>query len=479
MAEEKLPTRAEDFSEWYNQLVLKADLADYAPVRGCMVVKPYGWALWENIMSALDKRFKETGHVNAAFPILIPMSFFEKEKEHIEGFSPELAVVTHGGGEKLEEPLVVRPTSETIIGYMYAKWIKSWRDLPVLINQWGSVLRWEMRTKLFLRTAEFYWQEGHTAHASKDEAIEEMYRILDIYADFAINEAALPVFKGTKSETERFAGAQITTSIEGMMQDKRALQSATSHYFGQNFAKAFEIQYMDQNNTLQFCETTSWGLSTRIIGAIIMTHGDDQGLVLPPRLAPIQAVIVPIFKKEDEKVKVMEVAERVFKEFKAANIRVKMDDRDNVSSGFKFNDWEMRGVPVRIEIGPKDVEKHSVAMARRDKPGREGKSFVPQADLAATVNALLVEIQSALLKRAAEYRDANIHAPKDYDDLKKIVADGWAFAYWCESKACEAKVKEDTKATTRNIPFEQPKEEGTCIVCGKPSKRKVYFAKAY
>ena len=479
MAEDKLTTRAEDFSEWYNQLVLKADLADYAPVRGCMVVKPYGWALWENITAALDKEFKATGHVNAAFPILIPMSFFEKEKAHVEGFSPELAVVTHGGGEKLEEPLVVRPTSETIIGHMYAKWIKSWRDLPILINQWGSVLRWEMRTKLFLRTAEFYWQEGHTAHASKDEAVEEMYRILDIYADFAVNEAALPVIKGTKSETERFAGAQITTSIEGMMQDKRALQSATSHYFGQNFAKAFEIQYLDQNNTLQFCETTSWGLSTRMIGAIIMTHGDDQGLVLPPRLAPIQAVIVPIFKKEDEKVKVMAVADRVYQELKTAGIRVKMDDRDNVSSGFKFNDWEMRGVPVRVEIGPKDVEKESVALARRDRPGREGKSFVPQTGLAATVSLLLSEIQDSLLKRATEFRDANIHNPKDYDELKQVVQDGWAFSYWCESKECETRVKEETKATTRNIPFDQPEKEGICIVCGKPSKRKVYFAKAY
>jgi prolyl-tRNA synthetase len=479
MAEEKLTTRAEDFSEWYNQLVIRADLADYAPVRGCMVVKPYGWTLWENITAALDKEFKATGHTNAAFPMLIPMSFFEKEKAHVEGFSPELAVVTHGGGEKLEEPLVVRPTSETIIGYMYAKWIKSWRDLPLLINQWGSVLRWEMRTRLFLRTAEFYWQEGHTAHATAEEAKEEMFRILDIYTDFAVNEAALPVIKGQKSETERFAGAQITTSIEGMMQDKRALQSATSHYFGQNFSKAFEIQFVDQSNTLQFCETTSWGLSTRVIGAIIMTHGDDQGLVLPPRLAPIQAVIVPIFKNEAEKSKVMEVADRVFKELKDAGIRTKMDDRDNVSSGFKFNDWEMRGVPVRVEIGPKDVEKGSVALARRDRPGREGKSFVPQAGLTSVVSGLLVEIQDALLKRATEFRDANIHEPKDYDELKKIVANGWAFAYWCESRECEAKVKEDTKATTRNIPFDQPDNEGTCIVCGKPSKRKVYFARAY
>ena len=479
MAEDKLTKRADDFSEWYNQLVLKADLADYAPVRGCMVVKPYGWALWENITSLLDKEFKATGHVNAAFPTLIPLSFFEKEKEHVEGFAPELAVVTHGGGVELEEKLVVRPTSETIIGYMYAKWVKSWRDLPILIVQWGSVLRWELRTKLFLRTAEFYWHEGHTAHASAEEAREGMYRILDIYERFCLEEAAIPVLKGTKSDTEKFAGAQITTSIEAMMWDKRALQSGTSHYFGQNFAKAFEIQYLDNNNTLQFCETTSWAISSRIIGALIMVHSDDQGLVLPPRLAPIQAVIVPIYKTAEEKVKVMEVADRIFKELKAAGIRLKMDDRDNVSSGFKFNDWEMRGVPVRIEVGPKDVEKGSVALARRDKPGREGKSFVPQAGLDSTVSGLLVEIQDALLKRATEFRDANIHEPKDYEDLKKIVTDGWAFSYWCESRECEAKVKEDTKATTRNIPFDQPKEAGTCIVCGKPSKRKVYFAKAY
>ena len=479
MAEEKLPTRADDFAEWYNQLVLRADLADYAPVRGCMVVKPYGWALWENITSWLDKEFKATGHVNAAFPTLIPLSFFEKEKEHVEGFSPQLAVVTHGGGEELEEKLVVRPTSETIIGYMYSKWIKSWRDLPLLIVQWGSVLRWEIRTKLFLRTAEFYWHEGHTAHASAEEATEEMYRILDIYERFCLEEAAIPVFKGPKSESEQFPGAQITTSIEAMMWDKRALQSGTSHYFGQNFAKAFDIQYLDNNNTLQYCETTSWAISSRIIGALIMVHGDDQGLVLPPRLAPVQAVIVPIFKTPEEKAKVMEVADRIFKELKAAGIRIKTDDRDNVSSGFKFNDWEMRGIPLRIEVGPKDVEKGSVALARRDRPGREGKTFVPQAGLDSAVNLLLSEIQASLLKRATEYRDANIHDPKDYEELKKVVTNGWALSYWCESRECEAKVKEDAKATTRNIPLNQPDTEGTCIVCGKPSKRKVYFAKAY
>ena len=479
MAEEKLTSRAEDFSEWYNQLVIRADMADYAPVRGCMVVKPYGWALWENITSWLDAEFKKTGHVNAAFPILIPLSFFEKEKEHVEGFAPELAVVTHGGGEELEEKLAVRPTSETIIGHMYSKWVKSWRDLPILIVQWGSVLRWELRTKLFLRTAEFYWHEGHTAHASAEEAKEEMYRILEIYDRFCREEAAIPVFTGTKSETEKFAGAHTTTSIEAMMWDKRALQSGTSHYFSTNFAKAFDIQFLNKENQLQYAETTSWAISSRIIGAMIMVHGDDQGLVLPPRLAPIQAVVVPIYKTDAEKSKVMEVADRVFMELKAAGIRIKMDDRDNVSSGFKFNDWEMRGVPVRVEIGPKDVEKGSVALARRDRPGREGKTFVSQTDLAATVNGLLSDIQASLLKRATEYRDANIHAVKNFEELKEAVKDGWAFGYWCESRECEAKVKEETRATTRNIPLNQPDAEGTCVVCGGVSKRKVYFAKAY
>jgi prolyl-tRNA synthetase len=479
MAEDRLPTRSENFSEWYNQLVLKAELADYAPVRGCMVVRPYGWTLWENMSGALDRRFKETGHVNAAFPILIPMSFFEKEKEHIEGFSPELAVVTHGGGEKLEEPLVVRPTSETIIGYMYSKWIKSWRDLPVLINQWGSVLRWELRTKLFLRTAEFYWQEGHTAHATQEEAMQEMYRILDIYADFAINECAIPVLKGVKTETEKFAGAVISTSIEGMMQDKRALQSATSHYFGRNFAKAFNIQYLDTKNTLQYCETTSWGLSTRMIGAIIMVHGDDQGLILPPRMAPTQIVMVPIYRNDAEKGPVMEAANRIFGELKAAGLRVRMDDREEVTPGFKFNDWEMRGIPLRMEIGPKDIAMGTVAFARRDVRGKAGKSLVPQSDLTPSAARMLDDIQGSLLNRATAFRDANIHDPKTYDEFKEVVQDGWAFSWWDGSAECEAKVKEDTKATTRNVPLEQPAGSGRCIVCGKPAQKKVYFARAY
>jgi prolyl-tRNA synthetase len=479
MSTEKLPTRNENFSEWYNQIVLRAELADYAPVRGCMVVLPYGWALWENIQQALDRRFKETGHVNAAFPLFIPMSFLEKEKEHVEGFSPELAVVTIGGGEKLEEPLVVRPTSETIIGYMYSKWIKSYRDLPVLINQWGNVVRWEMRTKLFLRTLEFYWQEGHTAHATADEAQEETLRMLDVYADFAVNEAAVPVIKGVKSESEKFAGAVQSTTIEAMMGDRRALQAGTSHFLGQNFARAFDIQYLDRNNQLQHVWTTSWGLSTRFIGAIIMTHGDDQGLIMPPRLAPIQIVIIPIYKSESEKSAVMPVVERVTAELKGAAFRLKVDDRDEVTPGFKFNDWEMRGVPLRIEIGPKDVEKGSVALARRDLPGKAGKTFVSQEGLANTVSEMLQLIHYSMLEKATTFRDSHIHDPKDYSAMKDILQDGWAGAWWCGEAACEAQVKEDTKATARCIPLEQPGGSGECIVCGKKANQRVYFARAY
>jgi prolyl-tRNA synthetase len=479
MAEEKLTPRNEDFSEWYNQIVLRAELADYAPVRGCMVVRPYGWALWENIQAGLDRRFKDTGHVNAAFPLFIPMSFLEKEKEHVEGFSPELAVVTIGGGEKLEEPLVVRPTSETIIGSMYSKWVKSYRDLPVLINQWGNVVRWELRTRLFLRTLEFYWQEGHTAHATEQEAREETMRMLGVYADFAINEAAVPVIPGIKSQAEKFAGASMSTTIEAMMGDTRALQSGTSHFLGQNFARAFDIQFLDENNTLQYAWTTSWGFSTRFIGAIIMTHGDDQGLILPPHLAPFQVVIVPIFKSDSESSAVMEAVDRVHGELKAAGVRVKVDDRREVTPGFKFNDWEMRGVPLRIEIGPKDVEKGTVALARRDIPGREGKSFTPQAGLGTVIPDLLATIQKSLLDRATAFRDSHIFDPKDYEELKKVVQNGWAYSYWCESAECEAKVKEETRATTRCIPIDQQEGLGKCIVCGEEARRKVYFAKAY
>ena len=477
MSNDKLPSRLENFSEWYNQLVLKAELADYAPVRGCMVVRPYGWTLWENIQHALDRRFKATGHTNAAFPLLIPMSFFEKEKEHVEGFSPELAVVTIGGGEKLEEPLVIRPTSETVVGAMYSKWIKSYRDLPVLINQWGNVVRWEMRTKLFLRTLEFYWQEGHTAHATSQEAEEETRRMLDVYADFAINDAAVPVVPGIKSEREKFAGAIRSESIEAMMGDTRALQSATSHFLGQNFAKAFDIQFLDRNNELQYCWTTSWGLSTRFIGAIIMTHGDDQGLVLPPKLAPIQIVFVPIYKNDAEKSNVMPVVERVKRELQ--DFRVHVDTREELTPGYKFNHWELRGVPLRIEIGPKDVEKGTVTFARRDLPGKQGKSFVSQMQLEGQVAEVLQTIQASLFDRALAFRQQNTHDPKDYEELTQVVQNGWALSWWCGSAECEARVKEDTKASTRCIPLEQSKGEGTCIVCGSPSKTKVIFARSY
>jgi len=474
---DKLTKRSENFSEWYNQLVQKAELADYAPVRGCMVVRPYGWTLWENIQAGLDRRFKETGHVNAAFPLFIPLSFLEKEKEHVEGFSPELAVVTIGGGVKLEEPLIVRPTSETIIGHMYAKWIKSYRDLPVLINQWGNVVRWELRTRLFLRTLEFYWQEGHTAHATAEEAQEETIRMLNVYSDFAINDAAVPVVPGLKSEKEKFAGAVRSYSIEAMMGDTRALQAGTSHFLGQNFAKAFDIQFLDWNNELQHVWTTSWGLSTRFIGAIIMTHGDDQGLILPPKLAPHQIVIVPIFKSDLEASRVMEVVERIRQEL--SGFRIKVDNRSEVTPGFKFNDWELRGVPLRIEVGPKDIEKGTVTMARRDIYGKPGKSVVSQTQLPDQVGKMLEKIQASIYERALTFREANTFEPKNYRELGEVEQKGWAFTWWCGNAKCEAKVKEDTKATTRNLPLEQPGGEGKCIVCGERSTQKVYFARSY
>jgi len=479
MSEQKLPTRSEDYSEWYNQVVLRAELADYAPVRGCMIVRPYGWALWENITAALDRRFKATGHVNAAFPLLIPRSFIEKEKSHVAGFSPELAVVTHGGGQELEEPLVIRPTSETIIGHAYAKWIQSYRDLPVLINVWNSVVRWELRTKLFLRTLEFYWQEGHTAHATLEEAEAETSQMLNIYADFAVRDAAIPVIPGRKSLSERFAGADQTFSIEAMMGDGKALQSGTSHNLGQNFAKAFDIRYLDRNGVLQHCWTTSWGLSTRFVGAIIMVHGDDQGLIMPPRLAPFQLVVVPIFKNDEEKAAVLANAQKVRAELVDAGIRVKMDDREGMSPGFKFNDWEMRGVPLRLELGPKDVAKGSVVLARRDRPGREGKSFVPQAGIAAAVAEKLEEIQKSLFDRALEFRRANTAEPGDYQEFKQAVEKGFALAWWCGSGACEEKIKEETKATMRCIPLDQPGGSGQCVYCGQPAKEKGIFARAY
>ena len=479
MAEEKLPTRAEDFSEWYNQVVLKAQLADYAPVRGCMVVRPYGWALWENITAALDRRFKATGHQNVAFPMLIPRSFIDKEKHHVEGFSPELAVVTIGGGEELAEPLVIRPTSETIIGHMWSKWIQSYRDLPVLMNQWNSVVRWELRTKLFLRTLEFYWQEGHTAHATREEAEFETRQMLDIYTDFAVNDAAIPVIPGKKSDAEKFAGADVTFSIEAMMGDGKALQAGTSHFLGQNFAQAFEVRYLDQNGQLQHCWTTSWGLSTRFIGAIIMVHGDDQGLILPPKLAPIQAVIVPIYKTEEEKAGVLDAARKLNAELVRAGIRTKLDEREGQSAGWKFNDWEMRGVPVRVELGPKDVAKQAAVLARRDKPGREGKVSAPLADLPVTIEKLLAEVQQAMHGKALSFRKSNTHDAKNIGDLKRAVESGFAVASWCGSGDCEAKIKEETRATMRCIPLEQQGAAGDCVGCGKAARDRAIFARAY
>ena len=479
MADLKLPSRSEDFSQWYNQLVLRAELADYAPVRGCMIVRPYGWSLWENITAQLDRRFKATGHVNAAFPLLIPQSFISKEQSHVEGFSPELAVVTHGGGEKLEEPLVIRPTSETIIGHAYAKWIQSYRDLPVLINQWNSVVRWELRTKLFLRTLEFFWQEGHTAHATLAEAEAEARQMADVYTDFAMNEAAIPVIPGRKSDSEKFAGADITYSLEAMMGDGKALQFCTSHNLGQNFAKAFEIRYLDQAGVLQHCWTTSWGLSTRVVGAIIMVHGDDQGLILPPRLAPHQIVIVPIFKNDEEKTLVFEVARKIREDLVRAGVRVKVDEREGQSPGFKFNDWEMRGVPLRMEIGPKDVAKGTVVLARRDKPGKEGKSFVPQDGIAGSVVQQLEAVQKALFDRALAFRNTHTFEPKNVEEFRAAVEQGFARSHWCGDAKCEEQIKESTKATLRCIPMEQSGQSGACLFCGKPSAETAIFGKAY
>ncbi len=482
MAEKGVTPRSEDYSRWYTEVVQRAELADYSPVKGSMVIRPYGFTLWENIQAALDRRFKDTGHVNAYFPLLIPMSFLQKEAEHIEGFAPELAVVTHGGGKELEEPLVVRPTSETIIGYMYSQWVRSYRDLPVLINQWCNVVRWEMRTRLFLRTAEFLWQEGHTVHATAQEALEETLRMLGVYADFAINDAAIPVIKGKKSEREKFAGAVDSYTIEAMMGNGWALQSGTSHFLGQNFAKSFDIKFLDQNNEQQYAWTTSWGLSTRMVGAIIMTHGDDQGLILPPRLAPYQAVIVPIYRTDEEKSATTALAQQVADALKAAGVRVRLDLRDEVSSGFKFNDWEMRGVPLRIEIGPRDVAQNAVVLARRDMPGKAGKTFgVGIAGVDRAVPDMLLEIQSALLRKATEFRDANTRWVSSYDEFKEMLADqpGFIEVYWAGSPEDEDRIKEETKATIRCFPFERPEGEGVCFYTGKRTDRVAIFARAY
>ncbi len=473
-----LTPQSEDFAKWYNEIVQKADLADYSPVRGCMVIKPYGYTLWENIRDALDRRFKETGHVNAYFPLFIPMSFLQKEAEHVEGFSPELAVVTHGGGEQLEEPLVVRPTSETIIGYMYAKWVQSYRDLPLLINQWANVVRWEMRTRLFLRTAEFLWQEGHTAHATEQEAWEETRRMLEVYTDFAYNEAAIPVIPGRKSEKEKFAGAVASFTIEAMMKDGKALQSGTSHFLGQNFAKAFDIKFLDENNQMQYAWTTSWGVSTRMVGAIVMTHGDDQGLVLPPRLAPIQVVIIPIWRKDAEREAVLQAAQEVERRLKPL-ARVKLDAREEFTAGWKFNDWEMRGVPLRLEIGPRDVAQGQVLAARRDIPGREGKTTIAMEALERAIPELLNEIQQGILRKALEFRDSHIWDTPDFGTLREAVQQGFARAWWCGDRACEEAITAETKATTRCVPLEQPGGTGRCVYCGREAHQVAIFGRAY
>jgi len=473
---QKVTPRSEDYSRWYTDVVQMAELADYAPVRGCMVIRPYGYALWENIQQGLDRRFKATGHQNAYFPLFIPMSFIQKESEHVEGFAPQLAVVTHGGGEKLEEPLVVRPTSETIINAMYAKWIRSYRDLPVLINQWANVVRWEMRTRLFLRTLEFLWQEGHTAHATEAEAREETLRILEVYRDFAESDAAMPVICGRKSESEKFVGAVESYSIEAMMGNGWALQAGTSHFLGQNFAKAFGTQFLSERNELEYVWQTSWGVSTRMVGGIIMVHGDDQGLILPPRLAPLQVVVVPIWRSEEEKAAVLETARQV--QAALGTVRLKVDDREGLTPGFKFNDWEMRGVPLRLEIGPRDVAAGQVLSARRDRLG-EGKEALPLAGLRERIPALLEEIQRALLERARRFREAHTAYPESYQELAAAVEQGFAWAWWCGSPACEDRVKEETKATTRNIPLEQPGGSGRCIVCGAEARQMAVFARAY
>jgi prolyl-tRNA synthetase len=474
----KVTPRSQDYSRWYTDVIQMGDLADYAPVKGCMVIKPHGYALWENVKGGLDRRFKATGHVNAYFPLFIPLSFIQKEATHVEGFSPELAVVTIGGGKQLEEPLVVRPTSETMIGHMYAKWIQSYRDLPVLINQWANVVRWEMRTRLFLRTMEFLWQEGHTAHATAEEAQEETLRMLDVYTEFAVEDAAIPVIPGRKSESEKFAGAVTSYSIEAMMGDTRALQAGTSHFLGQNFSKAFAIKFLDENNELQHVWTTSWGVSTRMVGAIVMVHGDDQGLVLPPKLAPIQLAVVPIWKSDSERAAVLEVVTRVEKMLRD-EVRLHVDDRDEYSPGWKFNEWELKGVPLRIEIGPRDVAQRQVTLARRDVPGRENKSSASMNGLREEVQAMLATIQGDLYRCALDHRQANTFEPRGYGKFKEAVSRGFAYTWWCGDADCEARIKEDTKATTRCIPLDQEPGEGKCIACGREATERAIFGKAY
>jgi prolyl-tRNA synthetase len=474
---------SEDVSAWYNELVFKAELADRGPAKGTMVIRPYGYRIWELLQSQLDLRFKATGHENAYFPLFIPQSYLQREAEHVEGFAPELAIVTHGGGKELEEPLVVRPTSETVIGEMYARWINSYRDLPVLINAWNNVVRWEMRPRIFLRTTEFLWQEGHTAHADEAEAMEETLRMFDVYAEFALNVAAIPMVKGEKTPGERFAGAVRTFTIEGMMRDGKALQSGTSHYLGTNFARAFDITFQDEANEQQLVHTTSWGMSTRMIGAVILAHGDDQGLVLPPRLAPIQVVLVPIGRGEQgdaPRAKARELAEQLA----AAGVRVHVDDRD-ASPGFKFNDWELKGVPLRVELGPRDLEAGHVLVAQRvgplDDRGRPVKDALGFDEFVAGVPKRLDDFHDQLVARALDFREAHSGVADDWETFAAQVADGFSYALHCGDEACEDDVKAETAASPRCIPTDGRPEEGRCIRCGAPSAygTRIVFARAY
>ncbi len=474
----KITKRTEDYSRWYTDIIIQGKLADYSPVKGCMIIRPNGYAIWEKIQSQLDKMFKETGHQNAYFPLFIPESFMRKEAEHVEGFAPEAAVVTHGGGVELEEKLYVRPTSETIIWHMYSKWIQSYRDLPLLYNQWANVVRWEMRTRLFLRTTEFLWQEGHTAHATADDAEEETMKIIHLYQRFLEDYMAIPVIVGKKSPSETFAGAKHTYSIEAMMQDRKALQAGTSHNLGQNFAKAFDVKFQDENGEMQYAYATSWGVSTRLIGALIMTHSDDKGLVLPPRMASVQLLIVPIWRnKDDLKSSVMEYVNKVTSELDS-NVAWKVDDRDNVSPGWKFNDAELQGIPLRMEIGPRDVESGNVVLARRDTGE---KQVVPLTEVGSTVSRILEDIQRNLFDRALKFREENTFIIDDYKSFTDILngEGGFIKAHWCGDESCEMKVKDDSKGTIRNIPFDAEEEEGKCIVCGKESHKRVIWARAY
>ncbi|MDX3914567.1 MULTISPECIES: proline--tRNA ligase [Olivibacter] len=486
-----ITSRNEDYSQWYNELVSKADLAEHSAVRGCMVIKPYGYAIWEKMQAALDQMFKDTGHSNAYFPLFIPKSFFSKEASHVEGFATECAVVTHyrlkndGNGQiivdeeaKLEEELIVRPTSETIIWNTYKGWIQSYRDLPILVNQWANVVRWEMRTRLFLRTAEFLWQEGHTAHATSEEAVEETERMLNVYATFAEEWMALPVVRGRKTENERFAGALDTYCIEALMQDGKALQAGTSHFLGQNFAKAFDVKFTSKEGKLDYVWATSWGVSTRLMGALIMAHSDDAGLVLPPKLAPIQVVIVPIYKTKEESRQIGALADNLIAQLKQKGISVKYDDRDTQRPGFKFAEWELKGVPVRVAIGARDLQNGTVELARRDT---QSKETVPQTGLAEAIEQLLITIQENIYQKALTYRDAHITEVNSYEEFKKVLEGegGFISAHWDGTVETEKRVKEETKATIRCIPLNNKEEEGTCIFTGKPSKQRVLFAKAY